>query len=379
MSLDQIIDKPRELSMEEKKERLRSLSDKQLMVFRLFCNRYTQAEMAALLGGKIPTYKTHMARIKDKLIPEGVKDEDEKKSILKGYCPVLMKLVQEGEFGHLLDRIEKLLDNVEQFTTEAEQGNENLEISSNTVLTPPVQSNVEHDLENGSKTSEFNFSKSTPDTVHSRARPYIRMLIRVLVLIVLILSGIYAKSSHISRSQNPSVTATPGASSNILFMDDFHTGLLSQWQIVSGQPNALHGILTADEESWLTAGNPYWTDYEVDLEMRVLPCSETVSPTVIGVRSMDINHMIAWKVSGCASGWYLVQNGQWNNIPITNLKLKPDWYIIHIIVHGDQIDVNDDEQKLASFSTDQFPNGQIALRLDRDSRINSIQIQSLQQ
>ena len=65
-----------------------------------------------------------------------------------------------------------------------------------------------------------------------------------------------------TESPTPRATATPQAA--ILFEGDFEDGLSDAWEVISGNPVVVNGMLTADQNTWVAVGDPTWTDYSVE-------------------------------------------------------------------------------------------------------------------
>ena len=54
------------------------------------------------------------------------------------------------------------------------------------------------------------------------------------------------------------------ASLEVIFEDDFEDGLSDNWEIVSGNPIVVNGMLTADQDTWLLVGDQSWKNVSVE-------------------------------------------------------------------------------------------------------------------
>lgn len=180
------------------------------------------------------------------------------------------------------------------------------------------------------------------------------------------------------------VTATPlpptlPPQPSSLFQDGFNSGLSPSWQIVSGNPMVVNDVLTTDKDTWLAIGDDRWINYTIEFEADAADCWFSWSYNTIGVRVQDTNNMIAWRWSDCESVWYIVENGNWNEVP--NSKSGTVGYeMISIVltVDGGQYTVYADGEKLSSFFDTRFQQGKTALQIAADTKIDDFIVRETQ-
>lgn len=134
----------------------------------------------------------------------------------------------------------------------------------------------------------------------------------------------YTKESEINTETSLPPTSTQ---SSLLFQDDFNSGLSPLWQLISGNPFIVNDKLTADRDTWFMVGENTWENYSVEFEADASDCWFSGSYNTIGIRVQDMNNMIAFRWADCESKWYIVDNGNWNEIPNSSFlhKLAAGW------------------------------------------------------
>lgn len=164
----------------------------------------------------------------------------------------------------------------------------------------------------------------------------------------------------------------PIPSEVILFEDNFDSGLSPYWQVATGSPVVVNGMLTADEETWLIVGDPSWTDLVIEFEADAARCwTSRDDYNAVGLHMVDLNNMIAFSWQDCESFWWSVQNGEWDEVP--NTKASPGYEMLRfkVSVKGNQFSVYVGEQLLSSFFSDRYKQGKIGLRLDNKTLIDN--------
>jgi len=182
-------------------------------------------------------------------------------------------------------------------------------------------------------------------------------------------------------TDTPTITHTPLPSATpepILFEDDFEDGLDPAWVILDGDPIISNGRLNANEHTWLAIGLPTWTNYSVEFFGK---CStyEYVqgSPCITGVRAQDKDNMVAVKWSYYDLEWYVVENGNWDNMPDTRYrKVNNNPYDLIITANQNNYNYNvRGENK--PFSREIYPQGYIVFWLRAGSWIDEFRVIAL--
>jgi hypothetical protein len=179
----------------------------------------------------------------------------------------------------------------------------------------------------------------------------------------------------------PQATITPLSTvtspPNLLFEDDFDTGLDPAWQILSGNPLVVNDSLTTDQQTWIIVGDSSWMNYTIKFDADASSCWFYGKGNVIAVRFVNLDNMIAFKWVDCESAWYIVENGIWNEVP--NSRFGPGYGLLRITINveGDQFIIYVGDQKQTSFISGKFPNGRVGLRLDPNTLIDNFNITAI--
>ena len=174
----------------------------------------------------------------------------------------------------------------------------------------------------------------------------------------------------------PEPTAPPQPA--ILFEDDFETGLSNDWEVVLGKPIIVNGTLSTDQDTWLLVGDSSWQNYSVEFI--------TDSPygffwngfNVIGVRAEGIDNMYAYKWTESETGAFIIKNGDWAEVPQTDIWLYRDATMnFRMTVVDDLVTLYIDGGKILSFVDDSYPSGKVALKLFAEATIDNFKIKEI--
>ncbi len=117
-------------------------------------------------------------------------------------------------------------------------------------------------------------------------------------------------------TESPSPEPVTQPKQDLPFEDTFDEGLSDAWEVVSGNPIIVNGMLSTDQDTWLMVGDPTWEDYSIEFKSD-FPGYGTYSFgfNAIGVRASDIDNMYAYKWVEHESVNAIVKNGEWMEIP----------------------------------------------------------------
>jgi len=188
----------------------------------------------------------------------------------------------------------------------------------------------------------------------------------------------------------PTPLLTPTNSKVFLFQDNFNEGPKPDWERVCGNwimSNGEFSISQIDEinptnskDKWTygTAfvGSPDWQDYKVSTQINLQDESGNCGSVL--VRAQDAKNFLAWEfcifyqfVGGRESiaTWYIVQNGEWIEIPNTKTESFPSdkQFNIEVIVKGNVIQSFVNRELVNSFSGFPFTTGKAGVRIQSNS------------
>ena len=198
-------------------------------------------------------------------------------------------------------------------------------------------------------------------------------------------------------STSPAIpTLTPTKTITILFDDNFNNGIRPEWELVSGTWIMTNGELslsgieqykskTNDKDKWSygTAifGDSLWQNYSVNAKFDLK--DESANCGAVLVRVQDFQNFIAWEFCyfynfsaayNKLATWYIVQNGEWTEIPNTQLEEFPidKQFSIKVIVKDDVIQSFVNNEQINSFSGLPFSSGKVGARIQSDSISNTL-------
>ncbi len=137
-------------------------------------------------------------------------------------------------------------------------------------------------------------------------------------------------------------------------------------------------MLTTDKETWLTIGDNGWSDYTVKFEANAADCWFSGSFNTIGMRVQDSNNMIAWRWADCESAWYIVENGNWKEVPNSESEGGYGMVSLAITADGGLFTAYANGKKLSSFFDTGFQQGKIALQLAAETQIDNFSVSGVQ-
>jgi len=185
-----------------------------------------------------------------------------------------------------------------------------------------------------------------------------------------------ANTAMPTEPPTPAPTSPPKPA--ILFEDNFDDGLSDAWEIVSGNPIVVNGMLSSDQDSWVLIGDPTWTNYSVEFDAESLANYwNQLGFNATAVRVVDMDNMYAYKWVDQESDWYVVENGSWNQIPQSDFRLGTETYNIRIVVKDDSITLYVDGMNESSFFSSKFPQGRIGLLIAQETLIDNFKVREI--
>lgn len=178
-----------------------------------------------------------------------------------------------------------------------------------------------------------------------------------------------------TESPTPEATAPPQA--DVLFEDDFEDGLSDAWEVISGNPIVVNGMLTADQDTWLMVGDPSWENYSIEFDTDSPVGWISQGFNVIGVRAEDIDNMYAYKWAEYEGYSYIVEEGNWSEIPQSEYNVENAGSNLMINVIDGQIALYENGMKATSFFDSRFKNGRIALRIFPEATIDNFKVKEI--
>jgi hypothetical protein len=184
-------------------------------------------------------------------------------------------------------------------------------------------------------------------------------------------------NTEIVSTQSPTNTPPIMPKPEILFEDDFETGLSNAWEVVSGNPIVVNGTLSADRDTWLLVGDSTWTNYSVEFQGESGKDHFYDGADIVALRFLDLDNMYAYKWVFVEREWYVVKNGEWNIVPQTYSLKQRKVTDFRFEVKGDSIKVYIDGIIESSFFDDKFSQGRIGLFISKDTVIDDFKIKEI--
>jgi hypothetical protein len=100
---------------------------------------------------------------------------------------------------------------------------------------------------------------------------------------------------------SPTMTEPPAATANlppkpaVLFEDNFDAGLSPDWEVISGNPIIVNGMLTTAQDTWLLVGDPEWINYSLEFRTDSKNGFFWEGYNAVGIHVLDIDNMYAYK------------------------------------------------------------------------------------
>lgn len=179
--------------------------------------------------------------------------------------------------------------------------------------------------------------------------------------------------------ESPTTEPTPPPQPAILFEDNFETGLSEAWEVVSGNPFVVNGMLASDQDTWLFVGDPSWINYSIEYDTQAERISKIYQGfNATAVRVVDFDNMYAGKWTNLETQWFIIENGDWNEIP--NSKTEVDWSenINHrITANGNIITVYINGIKHFSFVDSKYTQGRVGIMVHDNTQIDNFKIKEI--
>jgi len=181
----------------------------------------------------------------------------------------------------------------------------------------------------------------------------------------------------------PTETFTPEPTSPpkpaILFEDDFENGLSDAWEVVSGNPMVVNGMLTTDRDTWLLVGDPSWKNYSVEFVTDSPFGWHKQEMNAVGVRAQGIENMYAYGWGSYIGAGYIEENGEFTEVPNTKMDFEYDYDIKtqRITVQDGVVTVYRFGSKIISFVDERFTSGRVAIKITNESTIDDFKIKEI--
>jgi len=195
-----------------------------------------------------------------------------------------------------------------------------------------------------------------------------------------------ALSPHPTYAPKPTPTAitmptrTPMPTTprpEVLFEDDFNTGLKEQWLVVSGTPLVVDKHLTGDGDFVLWIGDGSWENYGVTFDIVESGCAWFWSKCLYGVGIRNTNgNMPVYRWANFESLWYTLTDDEWAEVPGTHKKSQRNVERIKVEVNGQEFAGAGSEK--TSFYNNEFLRGGVALYPNSYIKIDNFKVTKLE-
>jgi len=380
--------------------KLRTLSKSEFNVLKLYCQSYRYRDIAKKLYMQTSSVKNYMGRIYVKLGLDQLPNRARTFAMARVYCPAikefekrkgkdksLVLVGKEEEPEPIKGELMKIVEEDDGGAEEIVEG-EIIKIDTTPIPPPdyPSQRRKPNPLLIGFLVIAFlsilftgyslydRFFKqpaAVPEQSTVAEQPTEEVAIADLPQVIPTETKLVSTETF-----TPEPTAPPQPA--ILFEDDFETGLSNDWEVVLGKPIIVNGTLSTDQDTWLLVGDSSWQNYSVEFI--------TDSPygffwngfNVIGVRAEGIDNMYAYKWTESETGAFIIKNGDWAEVPQTDIWLYHDATMnFRMTVVDDLVTLYIDGGKILSFVDDSFPSGKVALKLFAEATIDNFKIKEI--
>jgi len=180
-----------------------------------------------------------------------------------------------------------------------------------------------------------------------------------------------------TNAETSTPAPTPLPKPVILFEDDFEGGLSDAWEVVSGNPVVVNGMLSSDRDTWVVVGDPAWTNYSVEFDADTFSNWYNWGYNVFGIRIQDIDQMYAYKWTTEQTEWYVIENGDWNVMPQSDQRLGSGMKNFRIVANGDSITMYVDGVNVYSFYSNKYPQGRVGFLIGAETIIDNFKIKEI--
>ncbi|MEW5768420.1 MAG: PKD domain-containing protein, partial [bacterium] len=170
-----------------------------------------------------------------------------------------------------------------------------------------------------------------------------------------------------------------------LFSDDFNDGNDKEWTRLRGSWSVVDGIyyqsMTSINDAWSVAGDASWTDYAVQMKVKLGPSAQRNGTGFI-FRALDNNNNILLEV-GVGSNeirFWKQASGRWSKIGSATLPSGVQagvWYIMKVEVEGPHIRGYLDGENYLDVTDDSLANGEIGCNAGGEAWFDNVVVTSL--
>jgi DNA-binding CsgD family transcriptional regulator len=427
------------MSNSEAIEKIQKLTDQEREVFKLFCEDLIYRDIGDKLGIEETTVKKHMSNIRIKFGID-MMNRRKRDSVLRNkFCMALQALENQDQKKDINEESQtgtELKDSNDKQTTDTEIIEDNVpeEKTQEKEKEKPREDGLEKVVKKDDKKpplqepqkpinekKDGNQMKNTDERKNDRFRS-LKTIWRLISIAAIIFSGymIYdhffgptptqpasspedpaveqeqisttdteivptdeiqptevSSETEIVPTEPPTLAPTTPPKPEILFEDDFSSGLSDAWEIVSGNAIVVNGMLSADRDTWLLIGDPTWGDYSVEFQAETEIGWLSEGADIVSLRVSDIDNMYALKWTVVESEWYVVENGEWNTVPQSHLNDGKRDKNFRFEAKGDSIKFYSDGTIASSFFDSKFPQGRIGLFISTNTVIDNFKVREI--
>jgi hypothetical protein len=386
--------------------KLRSLSPNEFEILKLYCQNYRYYDISKEMHIARSTVKNYMGRIYVKLGLDQLPTRARTFALARVYCPAIKEFEQQREKDKALVLVGKeeeplpIKGGLQKIVEEDDGGP--AKINDGEII--PFESTV--------------IDIDIDDTGHFPERRKINPLMIGFVVIAL-LSILFTGYSLFNRffgtppASEPQISAvatqekqaqptaepvaaqvipidtqsvptetsapvpTPLPKPAILFEDDFEQGLSDSWEVISGNPVVVNGMLSSDRDTWILVGDPNWTNYSVEFDADTYSNWYSWGYNVFGIRVQDIDKMYAYKWTTEQTEWYVVENGDWDAMPQSDQRVGTGMKNFRMVANGDSITMYIDGVNVYSFYSDKYPQGRVGFLIGAETIIDNFKIKEI--
>ena len=187
----------------------------------------------------------------------------------------------------------------------------------------------------------------------------------------------FAIQSSPTMTEAPTATATLPPKPAVLFEDNFDKGLSEAWEVISGNPIIVNGMLTTDQDTWLLVGDSEWVNYSIEFRTDSNNGFFWEGYNTVGIHVLDIDNMYAYKWAEYECASYIIENGNWNEVPQSEFDPSNEMKNFRLTIENSLITIYENGEKRTSYYDSRFEKGRIAIKMFAETVIDDFIVREI--
>ena len=129
------------------------------------------------------------------------------------------------------------------------------------------------------------------------------------------------------------------------------------------KPIIVNGMLTTDQDTWLLVGDPEWINYSLEFRTDSKNGFFWEGYNAVGIHVLDIDNMYAYKWAEYESASYIIENGNWNEVPQSEFDPSNEIKNFRLTIKNNLITIYENGEKRTSYYDSRFEKGRIVIKI----------------